>query len=131
MSGGRSIKYFESLADQRIREAMEAGSFENLPGAGRPIPGDDQPLEEMWWVRRKLRDEGLSFLPPTLEVRLLAEKTLDEIRRATDEVTVRQLIDTLNGRIRAAEGSAVPGPASTVGQFDPDDVVARWRDGRI
>lgn len=131
MGGGRSIKYWESLADQRIREAMEAGAFENLPGAGRPIPGDDQPLEEMWWVRRKLQNEGLSFLPPTLEIRLLAEKARDEIRRATDEATVRRLVDTLNARIRAAEGSLVPGPASTVGQFDADDVVARWRDGRI
>ena len=119
------------MADQRIRQAIEAGEFDNLPGAGKPIPGDDQPLEEMWWLRGLLKREGLQVLPPTLATRVLAEKTRDAIREATDESTVRQLVEKLNAQIRAADSSFEPGPASTVGRLDADETVRRWRAGQI
>jgi hypothetical protein len=45
---------FESLADRRIREAMEAGQFDDLPGAGKPIPDLAEPHDELWWVRKWL-----------------------------------------------------------------------------
>lgn len=32
---------WESLVDRQIREAMEAGEFEDLPGLGKPIVWDD------------------------------------------------------------------------------------------
>jgi hypothetical protein len=57
---------WESWIDRQIRDAESRGAFEGLPGKGKPIADLDQPLEEMWWVRRKLRDEGVSFLPPAL-----------------------------------------------------------------
>lgn len=44
-------KNFESDVDRIIREAMERGEFEALPGAGKPIPGAGQPDDELWWVR--------------------------------------------------------------------------------
>ncbi len=122
---------WESLAERRIREAAREGAFDNLPGAGRPIPGDDQPLDEMWWVRDKLRREGLSFLPPSLEMRLEAEKTSAAICDAPDEATVRELVEELNRKIRNADGSLITGPASTVGWFDADEVVARWKRERL
>jgi hypothetical protein len=37
--GDRPIEIFESLAERRIREAGERGEFDNLPGAGQPLPG--------------------------------------------------------------------------------------------
>lgn len=37
--------------DRIIREAMEAGDFEDLPGAGKPIPGAGRFDDETWWVR--------------------------------------------------------------------------------
>ncbi len=56
----------ESTADRRIREAMEAGDFEDLPGSGKPIPGAGTVDDEMWWVRswlernRDSSDQGSS-----------------------------------------------------------------------
>ena len=40
---------FESWVERQIRVAQERGDFDNLPGAGKPIPhyGDD----ELWWVK--------------------------------------------------------------------------------
>lgn len=45
------------LADQRISEAIEAGEFENLAGAGKPISDLDEPYDELWWVKKWLRRE--------------------------------------------------------------------------
>lgn len=44
----------ESLAERRIREALDAGEFDDLPGQGRPIPDDGRPYEPGWWARRYL-----------------------------------------------------------------------------
>jgi len=51
---------FESWIDRQIREAMERGEFDNLPGAGKPIPDLDKATDELWWIRQKMRSEGLS-----------------------------------------------------------------------
>lgn len=48
-----------SYADQLIREAMEAGEFDDLAGAGRPIPGAGTVDDEMWWVRAWLKRNRL------------------------------------------------------------------------
>lgn len=40
-----------SIADRMIREAMEAGYFDDLEGVGEPIPGAGRPAADMWWVR--------------------------------------------------------------------------------
>lgn len=41
----------ETIADRMIREAMEAGDFDELPGTGTPIPGKGTMDDDMWWVR--------------------------------------------------------------------------------
>ena len=48
------------VAENRIREAIEVGEFENLKGAGQPfcdLHGYDGPD---WWITRKLRREQAS-----------------------------------------------------------------------
>ncbi len=42
----------ESFVDRVIREAMERGEFDDLPGAGKPIPGEGTVDSEGWWIRR-------------------------------------------------------------------------------
>ena len=46
---------FETDVDRIIRDAMDAGDFDNLPGVGKPIPGVGKPDDEYWWVRDWLR----------------------------------------------------------------------------
>jgi hypothetical protein len=67
---------FQTWVERQIREAMERGEFDNLPGAGKPIPDLDKPHDELWWVKDKLRRERLSYLPPTLALRKEAEDAL-------------------------------------------------------
>jgi len=43
--------------ERKIREAMARGEFDNLPGAGEPIPDlDDDPN---WWVKKWVKRERL------------------------------------------------------------------------
>ncbi len=37
--------------DEVIRTAESRGEFENLPGAGKPIPGSGTKDDDLWWVR--------------------------------------------------------------------------------
>lgn len=48
------------VAEQRIAEAIAAGKFDALPGAGQPIEEIDEPFDENWWLRRWVRRERLS-----------------------------------------------------------------------
>ena len=80
---------FDLVVEEKIREAIRAGEFDDLPGAGKPIPGLNEPDDEMWWVKRKLRAEGLSYLPPALAVRREAERGLEEALKATSSTSCR------------------------------------------
>jgi hypothetical protein len=121
---------FETWIDRQIREGMEQGSFDDLPGTGRPLPGLDRPRDEMWWVRDKLRREQLSYLPPTLAVRKELEDALAAVGRATREADVRELVEAINTRIRRVNATATAGPPSTVVPLDVEAVVERWRAAR-
>lgn len=54
---------WQGLADELIRQAQAEGEFENLPGFGQPIPGIDEPYDELWWVKEKLKREQITQLP--------------------------------------------------------------------
>jgi hypothetical protein len=49
----------ESLVEQLLRNAIEAGKFDNLEGAGKPIPDIDQPYDENWWIRKLMKRDQL------------------------------------------------------------------------
>jgi hypothetical protein len=51
----------ESLIERRIREAIERGELDNLPGAGKPIADLDVPEDELSWLRRWMKREGLDL----------------------------------------------------------------------
>ncbi|HEX9847321.1 MAG TPA: DUF1992 domain-containing protein [Acidimicrobiia bacterium] len=45
----------ETYVDRIIREAMEAGDFDDLPGEGKPIPGAGTARDDLWWVREWIK----------------------------------------------------------------------------
>ncbi len=47
------------VAENKLRAAIEAGEFDNLPGFGKPSPLINEPYDPFWWIRRKLRREQL------------------------------------------------------------------------
>jgi len=121
---------WETWIDRQIREGMERGDFDALPGHGKPLADLDQSRDELWWVKDKLRREGVSYLPPTLALRKAVDDAKAAIRAAGDEATVRRLTEAINQEIRKVNRQAAAGPPTTLAPFDVDDVVANWRAAR-
>ena len=46
---------FEDHIDRLIREAVQRGEFDDLPGTGKPIPGAGSKDDDLWWIRRWVR----------------------------------------------------------------------------
>ena len=46
---------FEANIDRIIRDSIEGGDFEDLPGKGKPIPGVGTKDDAHWWVREWLK----------------------------------------------------------------------------
>jgi hypothetical protein len=121
---------WETWIDRQIREGMDRGEFDDLPGHGKPLADLDRSRDEMWWVKDKLRREGVSFLPPTLALRKAVDDAKVAIAAADDEATVRRLVEGINEEIRKVNRLATAGPPTTLSPFDVDDVVAGWYAGR-
>ena len=72
----------ESLTEKSIREAIEKGEFDNLPGKGQPLDLSENPFEDpdLRTVHRLLRNAG--FAPAWIEERKDIEAQL-ELARTT------------------------------------------------
>jgi len=121
---------FESFVEQQIRKAQEEGAFRNLPGAGKPIPDVDKPLDELWWLKAKLKSEGLELLPEALLVRRDVERGLERARGLSTERDVRALLLVLNARIRILNTTTTGGPATSVAPIDVEQAVLHWKSAR-
>jgi hypothetical protein len=121
---------WESWIERKIRESMEAGEFDNLPGSGEPIPELARPYDELWWLRKKLREEQLSIDPPTLVLRREYDETLAKIADARSERDVRRLVAAINERIIYVNSHTTFGPPSDLVPLSVELVVAEWRDAR-
>jgi len=77
------MNIFSRIAEQRIREAIESGEFDNLEGAGKPIAFEDETWipEDLRPVYRVLRNSGC--IPPELELR-------------KEVLSLRELINTID-----------------------------------
>jgi hypothetical protein len=122
---------FESWVERQIRLAQERGDFDDLAGAGKPLPQVDDG-DELWWVKRKLAAEGLSteaLLPPSLQLRREIERLPATVADLPTERDVRELVADLNRRIadylRAPSAPVVP-----VHKVDADATVAVWHTRR-
>ena len=63
------MDWLERLAEERIREAMERGEFDDLPLAGKPLPLESNGFvpEDLRLAYKLLKDAG--YLPPEMELR--------------------------------------------------------------
>ena len=118
---------WEDFAELKIREAQQEGQFSGLSGFGQPIANLDEPHDEQWWIREKLKREGYSVLPPSLEIKRDVERTLAKIAEFVIENDVRREVRALNVRIREANFRSVTGPPSTQMPVDEEEIVSQWR----
>ncbi|MEU6577385.1 DUF1992 domain-containing protein [Streptomyces sp. NPDC046805] len=119
---------FESWVDRQIRAAQGRGEFDQLPGAGKPLPpGTDTSYDELWWVRRKMVREGLTALPPSLALRKEAEDALTAAYAAPSERMARKIITDVNVKIRDMMFKPPPGPPLGMKPYDVEEIAREWR----
>jgi len=124
---------FPDFVEAQIREAERRGAFENLAGAGKPIPGLDRPTGDLDWIVGKLRRENVDIaavLPPALALAKEVEVLRERLARERSEARVRELVDDLNRRIRNAQLRPQAGPPMRVRAVNLDRVVEQWREDR-
>jgi hypothetical protein len=125
------MERYESWVDRQIREAQERGEFDNLRGAGRPIPGLKGRPDENWWVKGLIEREGIKPpLPPALALRKEVAELSATVAALRDEAAVREIAEDLNARILDLRRRPAGGPPLFVAGVDVEQVVAEWRRGR-
>ncbi len=109
---------WESLVERQIREAMEAGAFDELPHKGERLPLEDDSAAGDWaMAHRMLRNAGMA--PPWIESdkearRLLAElEALIEraphtspLSRARERANLARIVDEANRAIARVNAEA-------------------------
>jgi DnaJ homolog subfamily C member 28 len=140
----------ESLTEKSIREAIEKGEFDNLPGKGRPLDLSENPFEDpdLRTVHRLLRNAG--FAPAWIEERKDIEAQLDlartTLKRAwrlygpagvaanpdnwdRNVVEFREKVAELRRRIYIYNLKA-PSPIFHKSQLDPDVIIEAIKNGQ-
>ena len=91
-----------NLADRRIEEAMEAGKFDNLPGAGKPLNLEPLPADEearaMYWALKILKNADVE----TDELRYRKRIALlrEELAACSEEARAKEIIAEHNNVVR-------------------------------
>jgi hypothetical protein len=121
---------FPSWVDKQINEAAERGAFDNLPGAGKPLPKSDEADAGQAWLRDCLRREGVpteEMLPTPLKLRKEIERLAGTVHLLRTEQEVRGVVAELNERI--TNWRRIPlGPPIFVPLADEEALVSRWKD---
>ena len=123
---------WDSWIDQQINEAAERGAFDNLPGAGKPLPDRGDEDFGQSWLREYVQKEGVEIaelLPPPLKLRKQAELLALRAPGLHSAQEVREAVADLNQRIM--DWRRIPvGPPIFVPLVDEEEMVARWRDAQ-
>ncbi|HDM75666.1 MAG TPA: DUF1992 domain-containing protein [Deltaproteobacteria bacterium] len=84
------------IAEERIKEALDRGEFDNLPGAGKPIKFDDkhQVPEELRLAYKILKNA--SCLPPEIELKKEIQTVEELLEGIEDEQEKYRQIKKLN-----------------------------------
>ncbi len=121
---------FTSWIDRQINEAAERGAFDNLPGAGKPLPRRNEADATQAWLRDYLRREGVSadeLLPTPLKLRKETERLAETVQDLRSEQEVRAVVADINRRI--IEWRRIPaGPPVFLPLLDAESLVGRWHD---
>ena len=123
-----TVQRYESWVERQVREAIERGEFDNLPGTGKPILGLNGREDENWWIKSKLEHEDMrGVLPASLALRKEVDELPATLAGEHHEHAVREIVDDLNQRIRESRLRRDEGPMIVVRTVDVEAAVDAWR----
>ncbi len=130
-AGQPSMDQRAHVIENAIQQAIRRGEFDDLPGAGKPLPGLTGTHDPDWWIRRKIEREQLTGLgPPALTLRTEHDEFADRVDRLGSERAVREHVEDFNRRVREARRQLQGGPPVVTPLRDPEAEVAAWLERR-
>jgi len=122
------MQFRTAWVDRVVDQAIARGEFENLPLAGKPIPGIGAHHDPDWWLKALIEREQISgVLPEAIQLRkddAALQERLDGLR---DEARVREMLVEFNARIVAARRQLMGGPPVVTPLRDVEREVQGWR----
>jgi len=87
---------FDKLVEERIKNALKKGAFNNLPGSGKPLDLDEDSCvaEDLRLAYKILKNAD--FLPPEIEIKNEIKKTEDLLAGMKDEKEKYRTLKKLN-----------------------------------
>ncbi|MFI6674996.1 DUF1992 domain-containing protein [Kribbella sp. NPDC050470] len=119
----------QDWVEAQLKRAQNAGEFDNLAGAGKPLTKLANPHDPDWWVKDFIRRENIeteALLPPAVLLRKEKQQVHDKVRGMRRESEVRDYLADLNQRILVSIRDTT-GPVVPVGTVDEDAVLDQWR----
>jgi hypothetical protein len=125
------MQFRAAWVDRVVDQAIARGEFDNLPLAGKPIPGIGAHHDPDWWLKALIEREQISgVLPEAIQLRkddAVLDERLDGLR---DESRVREVLAEFNARIVAARRQLMGGPPVVTPLRDVEREVTAWRSRR-
>ncbi|AEG42855.1 DUF1992 domain-containing protein [Isoptericola variabilis] len=119
-------RWVDTVVDQAIRR----GEFDDLPLAGKPIPGLKGSYDPDWWLKNLVEREQITGILPPAQLRK-DDAELDQVLdRESSEDRVRKLVEDFNARVIDARRQLMGGPPVVTPTRDVEREVARWRERR-
>lgn len=120
-----------AFVETSIQQAIRRGEFDNLPGAGKPLPDLGTSHDPDWWIRRKIKTEQLTGLgPPALTLRVEHTEMAARLDALAHESEVREAVIDFNRRVIEARRQLQGGPPVVTPTVDVDAEVAAWIERR-
>ena len=129
-AAAKRIEQQHTWVDLQIRQAMERGAFDDLPGAGKPIADLGTEHDPDWWLKRMVKREQVSVLPPSLQLRKEDAEFDERLDQLSVESEVRREVEEFNARVMRARYTPVDGPPLITQPRDVDATVTAWRERR-
>lgn len=87
---------FESIVERKIRDAQEKGTFDNLPGSGKPLSLDEDKHvpEDLRLAHKILKNAG--YLPPEIQLKKEIQSIEDLLAGTEDAAQKHKLQKKLN-----------------------------------
>lgn len=119
-----------SWVDLQVRQAMERGEFDDLPGQGKPIEDLGVEHDPDWWLKKLVEREQIAILPPALALRKEDAELDDRLDRITVEREVRRELEDFNRRVVETRRQLQGGPPVVTPTRDVEAELAAWRERR-
>lgn len=120
-----------SFVEIAVQQAIRSGAFDNLAGAGKPLPRTVSSTDPDWWIRAKIERERITGLgPDALSLRTEHEEFSARMDALGSEDQVRAAVAEFNRRVVEARRQLRGGPPVVTPTRDVESEIEAWRERR-